>query len=78
MAEVVVAPQSLTVTVALPQLDPRDADVVLTRHSIRLRSKRDPGGLQFVIPLPAAVEPERYVLRYRNGLYDFLVARASG
>lgn len=76
-AEVIVGPRSVTVTLALPRIDPGDADVVLTRHSIRIRHKQDPGRLNVVVPLPVAVEPERYVMRQNNGIYDFVVERQS-
>lgn len=76
-AEVVVAPHAVTVTVHLPQAPRSDVDVVLTRHSIRVRHKTDPSRLNVVIPLPVAVEPERYILRESHGVYDFVVERAS-
>lgn len=76
-AEVQVNPKSITVTVSVPALDRDDADVTLTRHSLRLRSKRDPASLHLVIPLPVAVEPERYVLRHSNDVFDVVVERLS-
>ena len=76
-AEVIVGPRSVTVTLALPQVGPDEADIVLTRHSIRIRHKQDPARLNVVVPLPVAVEPERYVLRQANGIYDFVVERPS-
>jgi HSP20 family molecular chaperone IbpA len=76
-AEVLVAPHALVVTISLPQSARADVDVLLTRHSIRLRHKSDPAQLNLVIPLPVAVEPERYVLRESHGVYDFVVERAS-
>jgi HSP20 family molecular chaperone IbpA len=76
-AEILVAAHAITVTVAVPQAERADVDILLTRHSIRLRHRREPGRLNLVIPLPVAVEPERYVLRESHGVYDFVVERAS-
>ncbi len=75
-AEVFVAPRALTVTVAVPQIRPADLDVFLTRHSIRIRSRQNPRAASFLIPLPVAVEPERYVLRTKNGVLDFHIERS--
>ena len=76
-AEVFVGPHSLIVTISLPEAARADVDVLLTRHSIRVRNKQDPSRLNLVIPLPVAIEPERYVLRESHGVYDFVVERAS-
>jgi hypothetical protein len=76
-AEVLVGPQAISVILALPELDPRDADVILTRHTIRLRSRSHPERVNVLVPLPVGVEPERYVLRGRNGVYDFVIERLS-
>lgn len=77
VAEVWVGPSSIMVTIAVPELCEEDRQVLLTRHSIRIRNKRDPDGLHLVVPLPVAVEPERYVLRYAHGVFDFIIERAS-
>lgn len=76
-AEILVGPNSLTITLAVPQLPRTDLDLALTRSTIRMRSKSDPHGVNFVVPLPVMIEPGRFVLRYKNGVYDFVVARAS-
>lgn len=76
-AEVHVGPQSVTVTVSVPQLAPDDTEVALTRHSIRIKSRRDPAALHIVVPLPVAVEPERYVLRHVHDVLDFVIQRPS-
>jgi HSP20 family molecular chaperone IbpA len=76
-AEVLVGPQTLTITLAVPELDRGDADVILTRHSLRIRHRADPTRLSLVVPLPVAVEPERYILRHSHGVFDVVVERAS-
>jgi len=76
-AEVFVAPQSLIVTISLPEAARSELEVFLTRHSIRLRHRNAPDRLNLVIPLPVAVEPERYILRESHGVFDFVVERAS-
>lgn len=76
-AEILLGPNSLTVTVALPNVARADLDVFLTRNSVRVRSRTSPGALNYVIPLPVAIEPERYVMRHKNGVFDFIVERAS-
>lgn len=76
-AEIFVGPRAITVTVSLPALPERDLDLVLTRTSIRLRSRGDAQAPSFVIPLPVEVDPGRYVLRHKHGLLDFTIERAS-
>ena len=69
--------QVVELTLAVPGLDPTDAEVVVTRNTLRLKSRRDAATTHYVVPLPVAVEPGRYVLRHLNGVYDFSFARAS-
>lgn len=76
-AEVVVGARAVHVTVALPDVPAHDLDVFLTRQSIRVRRRDDPTASNYAIPLPVSVEPERYVMWYKNGVFDFVIERAS-
>ncbi|MBI2078636.1 MAG: hypothetical protein HYT80_09765 [Euryarchaeota archaeon] len=74
-AEIRVAPDVLEVLVANPNLEPRDAEVVVTPFTLRMRRRGDERML--VYALPVAAEAGRFVLRCKNGVYTILIARAQ-
>ena len=73
--EIRIGGNSVWVTLDLPRLERADAEVILTRRSLRLRSKTDARLCDVTVELPVRVEPGRYVARVNHGVWDVHVLR---
>lgn len=77
VAEVVVGPHVLTVTMPLAQIAEGDLELIVTPTSLKLRSKADPKAPTLLVPLPVNVQPDRFLLSHHNGVLDLTIERAS-
>ena len=76
-ADVRVAPQTMCVTIHLPQLALSTAEIVVTRSSVRFRCRKASKEAEVLVPLPVTAQPGRFVARERNGVFDVLIERGN-
>jgi hypothetical protein len=75
MAEIQLTGRRVIVTVPLQELGIDQPAILITPTAIRLGSPSDALQPEFVILLPATVDPRQYRASVRNGVLDLMVAR---
>lgn len=76
-AEASVERDLVTIDVWLPDIDPSDLEVRVTRRSLRLVCVHDEDVLHVGLEVPVPVRAGRYVLRWSNGVYEIRLERHS-
>lgn len=76
-AEAFVEDEIVTIDVWLPEIDPSDLEVRVTRRSLRLVCVHDADVLRVGLEVPVDVEPGAFFVRWSRGVYEIRLQRAS-